>query len=555
MHAFELPRRLLEGRIASALMLGLITFAYTAVLLEQRFLFLSRPFTVLLLALLGAAYASIATLGWSAVGRLPAHRIAIGYMLCIAAEVAILSITFLIVRDSGLRHSIILVPLTVQIAALPGRLRLVLGGLAIAWLIGMTAVVYTLAAAARDTTYLLANFLIVTLLTGLLLRFQETIAQAEYLFERVRESNLRIQASAETSQAEQKRYQALLNTAEMLLSARDLRGLLTDGLAALKDVIDYRFAQIYLRHERGYLYLAAPAAKRQSSGVETAALLTPYVDLLEADSPRALDDVRADDDLARAIAIVDLTLFGVAHFAQVQSWLGIPLIHQDRALGLLVLEHDTGAFYRDVDPLLLEITARQFAAAIDSHRHATRLNDLIIAAERRRLAELFEARLGTILSRMQAETLETLPGLIAGAQAELALQIDLLRPPPQGIDLALTAQRLISAASARSAIAFRLEIDSPGCSQTRHHAAIARILSGVIDALEKHSSAGEAIFTLTEQAGGIHLTIRERTQVKPGHENADRLSVPLIQREVSALGGKYDIRQTPDGWTECTIQT
>ncbi|MCS7070695.1 MAG: GAF domain-containing protein, partial [Anaerolinea sp.] len=420
------------------------------------------------------------------------------------------------------------------------------------WLIALTAVAYSLTAAIRDTTYLLANFLIVGLLTWLLLNAQQTIAQAEYLVERMRESNVRIQTRAETDQNILKQQQALLNAATVLLSARDLRTLLTDGVAALRHALDYRFAQVYLRHDQGYLYLAFPSAKRQISTAEIAALLTAYDRLVEERAPRVIDDVRADDDLAHAITIVDLTLFGVAHFAQVQSWLGLPLIHEGRPLGLLALEHDIRAFYRDTDPLLLQTIARQFAAAVDGHRDAARLNETIVAAERHRLADLFQVRLGTILAHMQTETPERLPALIAGAQAELALQVDALRPPPH-IDLKLTAQRLISAANARSSITFKLEIGSSFQHQAAHHAAIARILSNVIDALEKHASAGEVIIILQEQSRSTHLTIRERTQARPGHAGADRLSVPMIHREVNALGGNYTIAQTADGWTECAI--
>lgn len=548
-NALELPRRLLDGRVASALMLGIIAFASSAMLLEQRFLFLSQPLMVLALALLGAAYGGIATVGWSLAGSLPASRATAAYALCIVGEIAVVTLMLLIVRDSGIRHSIILVPITVQIVSLPRGLRLIFGTSAVIWLIALTAYVYTLPVAVRDTTYLLANFLIVSAMTWLLLTAQETIAQAEYLFGRVRQSNLRIQASAQAEQTEADRRQALLNAASAMMTARDMRSLMTVGLAALKTAIDYQFVQVFLRHNQGYLYLAEPPAKRQGA----ADFLSTYDLLIDGRVPRAFDSVRVDDELARAIAIADLTLFGVQHFAQVQSWLGIPLIHGDTAIGLLVLEHDSQAFYRDIDPMLIQTFARQFAAAIDGHRDAARMSDLIVTAERRRVAALLENGLGVILMRMADEPPEGLARLARGAQAELSLQIDALRPASQGTDLAIDVTRLVNAADARSAITFSAVIDLAATVSGQQSVALVRIISSLIRSLEQHAAAGDVIITLTAQADEIRLRVRERTQPKPGHEQSDRLGIPVIQREVNAIGAQYEITPSADGWTDCAV--
>lgn len=492
-----LPRsRLLTGRLAAAAFFLLVTLSYTAIFVEGRYrpAPLPEPWITLLLAVLGSTTLIAAVTGWRTAER---ERERIGWLLL---QIGCVLLTYGLTRDSGLQYSLLLVAPIVQITALARVPRLLIGAALIAALIGLTLHFYTAPGALRDIASRLLSLGTVGALVWMLLREEETLTQAEYLFRVVRRSNVRIQAEAEAEETEQQRLYALIEAAAALTAAPDQRAVLRAAETGLRAMLDPLHVQVYLRDDTGRLVLAAPSGKRAPA--ELAFLrdyLLAYDHLIDEGTARALTHVRTPEPLAQSIAIVDLMLFGVQHFAQVQAWLAVPLRVDERGIGLLVLEHGTRGYFT---PAETELAAR-FAAVLAAALHRVR------STTRRTLIDE-AARIDSASGQNFAARIAALGGQQAGRFA-IQWSADTRADPPPLIAAGFVTE-----------------------------------LAAVLARLEQHAAYGSLVIRLHGADDRIIVTLTDYTPALPGHEHTDRIGVAERQRRAAAAGISFSVQQSPD---------
>lgn len=540
-----LSRRLLTGRAASGLLFMLIAGSYAAIFVEGRYILTGagtpfNQFVLPALIILGTIVTALATLGWTAANTVRSQ------VLCAGAQLVCVGLTLMLVRDSGLRYSVLLVPSIVQVVALPPVWRLVLGGGLLGGTLALTQYFYTLEYALDDILGRLLSLGIVTAFVWLLLREHEMLAQAEYVFRAVRRANLNIRQTLDDEAAQERQKNTLIQAAARLIDAGDMRALLRDLPGLTRPVIDALHVQLFLRHADGHLYLAFPTSKRLGAGTVFAhEYLALYQNLMAAGSIHVEHNVRDANPIAQSIAIVDLLLFGIAHFAQVQSWMAVPLVHDEQGLGLLIFEHGTRGTYNQSQ--VQEIAGQLgiwLAAAIHRLQDMSHLGEIAAQAERARLLAMFNEGMTSILARMAdpATPPDHHSRLAQGALAEFALRIG--NTPQSWL---LYFEQIAAAADARSGVRFTLITQISGEPPPLIAFAAARLFDQIACRITLHADAGEVTAHLIAHSDHLLLMLTDEAIPRPGHERADRIGVADLQQHSKAAGLGFVIRTPATG--------
>ncbi|MDL1901433.1 GAF domain-containing protein [Anaerolineae bacterium CFX9] len=359
----------LTGRIGALLALVIIALTYLAMIADMvRFLpdsdasypnvYAVQPRTapVTEIIVLGAIYAVLATIGWTVSAQ---QRTLIPALLCIGLEFIIVVITFVLMRDSGVRYGLLLVPLIVQTSALPLKPRLVISGAVILILILMTLGFYNLNTLLRDFTARQLNLAVIAVLAWLLLSTERTRSEAQFLMLEMRKSNKRMRDYTHEVEARTSELSALLKVSQTIVSALDRPRLIRKATAAFKSVVDYRQVFIYSANEDG-TFSTLPMDSYSEMAViepERAELLATIRNTRQA---LVLGDIRAEHHTAQAAAALLMK-----RMPFVQSWMGIPLIARDRLIGVIAFEHDESGYYDAHRAELAWVFANQLASAME----------------------------------------------------------------------------------------------------------------------------------------------------------------------------------------------
>jgi PAS domain S-box-containing protein len=178
----------------------------------------------------------------------------------------------------------------------------------------------------------------------------------------------------------------LLDVSHNVSSTLDLDTLLELVLDQLRTVVDYAGASI-LTLDDGHL--AVRAHRGPISQDEVLSLRFPLAgapanrEVVHRQEPVIIPDVRDDTRLARlfhrgAGDALETT------FGYVRSWLGVPLLAQDRVLGMLTLDHEQPDFFDDQHAGLVQAFANQVAVAIENARLYQAEQERFEESERRR---------------------------------------------------------------------------------------------------------------------------------------------------------------------------
>jgi signal transduction histidine kinase len=156
---------------------------------------------------------------------------------------------------------------------------------------------------------------------------------------------------------------ALLDAARGVASTRELEPLLAGILDQLKRAIDYAGAGIAVGADDDLHFVATRGAGRralESIGVRLArSRAAPIGQRPAQHEPLIIDDVRADGDLVRTER---------AATRSVRAFLGVPLVHRDRRIGLLALSSDRPAAFTAHHARVAQAIATLAAGAIDNAR-------------------------------------------------------------------------------------------------------------------------------------------------------------------------------------------
>ncbi len=379
----------------------------------------------------------------------------------------------------------------------------------------------------------------------------------------------------------------LLQVSHDVASTLELEPLLGLILDRLKSVIDYTSCAIFLLQDGRLVSLdyRGPAPREQMLALR---LSRPSAaeEVFRLRAPVIISDVRGDHRLAhvfrRSAGEHMDTLFGYIH-----CWMGVPLMVQDRMIGVLSLDHSQAGYYTARHASVALAIANQAAIAIENARLYQESHQLAALQERQRLARelhdsvsqaLYGIALGArtarrLLDSAQAEDQRAAPA--DSVRADSVRDDALRRKLAQPLDYVL---QLADAGMAEMrALIFELRPESlqneglvaalskHGASmQARHHIAVEtefceepplsfdckealyRIAQEALHNIVKHAKATRASIRLANDGNGVMLEVRDNgAGFDPNGDFPGHLGLRSMRERIEKLGGTLTIDSAP----------
>ena len=243
----------------------------------------------------------------------------------------------------------------------------------------------------------------------------------------------------------------VLEVSNNITSTLDLQPLLAEVLSHLQAAVAFTGAAICTRQGDDLVYVAyhgaMPAEEMLGRRIPLKSALANQR-VMESRAPLIIDDIFQESPLTLSFRQV-----ASEHLQQqvdsIPAWLGVPLLHKDRVLGMLSLSHNKVGHYTDRHARLALAIANQAALAIENARLYARAQETATLDERARLArelhdsvtqalfsmtlhvraaELGLQRAGIDAGGPLAGSLHQLSELTQGALAEMRALIFELRP-------------------------------------------------------------------------------------------------------------------------------
>jgi len=386
----------------------------------------------------------------------------------------------------------------------------------------------------------------------------------------------------------------LLEVSQNIASTLELKPLLDTILTQLKTVVDYHAAVLYALQDDRFTIL-------NYQGEQPLEQIKWLLSFFEQDmtlilrrrqhDPFVIDDIYQDTRLRRGRFIVPTAsakrsgarintsasgkpngTYPVMDPATLHSWMGVPLMAKDRAIGLLTLSHSQPRYYKRQHANLVRALANQAAVALENARLYGQAQELATLQERQRLARelhdsvaqaLYSIALGartarTLLDRdpsKLAEPLDYVLELAQAGQAEMRALIFELRPESLEIEGLVTAlKKQTEAVQARYGLKVVTELGKEPVLPFTVKEALYRIAQEALHNSVKHAHATTMELRLRTNAPGIMLEVIDNgvgfnpEQSFPGH-----LGVQSMRERVTHLGGALQITSAPGQGTQIRV--
>ncbi len=360
----------------------------------------------------------------------------------------------------------------------------------------------------------------------------------------------------------------LLDISHSMSSTFELKPLLRVILNQLKKVVKYTGATIFTLHENELTILdyqgPIPSDDVLRLRFPLARASVNYRVIHQA-APVIIDDVRGSTSEAAAFQQFAgdelLTTYGY-----IRSWLGVPLIVQERVVGMLSLDHDEPDHYTGRDAQLVLAIANQAAIAIENSRLYWQGKELAALEERNRLARelhdsvsqaLYGIALGARTARTQLDRdpakakdpIEYTLQLAEAGLAEMRALIFELRPESlktDGLVAALTKQ----AAAVRAR--HHLDVQTDFCEEVEQmplevKEALYRITQEALHNIVKHAKATQVDLKLVCEGDTVALLEIADNGVGfdsqgtfPGH-----LGLKSMRERAMRMGGGFSVKSEP----------
>jgi PAS domain S-box-containing protein len=348
------------------------------------------------------------------------------------------------------------------------------------------------------------------------------------------------------------------------LELEPLLGMILDEVRA---AVEYDGAGILIREAEGVLVQAAgrgPLPERTVEGIRvTLADAGPVREIIERGEPLVVDDVWADEPLARAYRHV-VTEEWLRNRPYIRSWVGVPLHVRNRSLGLMTVAYAEPHYYTERDIELLTAMATQAAVAIENARLYEDAAGKAALEERQRLARelhdsvsqaLFGIGLGartarTLIDQDPAKAVAPIDYVLSLAEAGLAEMRALifeLRPEAleqEGLIAALQKQ----AAAMRARYGIAVEATLPVAVEVPQpvQEAIYRIAQEALHNIVKHARATRVTVEVGCEGGATTLRVADDgVGFDPGGSFPGHLGLRSMAERAEALGGTFAIDSAP----------
>jgi signal transduction histidine kinase len=354
----------------------------------------------------------------------------------------------------------------------------------------------------------------------------------------------------------------LLEISRDFASTLKLKPLLNTILAQLKAVVDYRAVALYaLQDDRLTVLNYQGELPLESIKWLLSLFEQDMTSILQGHqhNPLMIDDIYQDTHFSQLSTeeVGNYPIMGPAHL---RSWMGVPLMAKERAIGFLMLAHDQPHYYTRRRANLVGALANQAAVALENARLYEQAQELAVLQERQRLARelhdsvaqaLYSIALGartarTLLDRDPGKAVEPLDYVLALAQAgqaEMRALIFELRPESLEIEgLVMTLQKQAEAIQARYGLKVVMEPGEEPALPLIVKEALYRIAQEALHNSVKYANATVVELRLRELATEMMLEVIDNgvgfnpEQPFPGH-----MGLQSMRERVAQLGGTLEI--------------
>jgi len=358
----------------------------------------------------------------------------------------------------------------------------------------------------------------------------------------------------------------LLEVSQNITSTLELNPLLDTILIQLKTVVDYRAAVLYALQDDQLTIL-------NYQGEQSLEQIKSLLSVFEQDmtpmlkghqhDPFIIDDIYQQARLSERLA-EEMDTSHLTDSPHLHSWMGVPLMAKDRAIGLLILAQSQPRYYTRRHADLARTLANQAAVALENARLYEQAQQLATLQERQRLARelhdsvaqaLYSIALSartarTLLDRdpgKLAEPLDHLSSLAHAAQAEMRALIFALRPESLAIEgLVMVLKKQAEAIQARYGLPVVMELGAEPSLPIMVKEVLYRIAQEALHNSVKHARATTVEVRLRVLATGIMLEVIDNgvgfdpEQSFPGH-----LGLQSMRERATPLGGTLEITSSP----------
>jgi signal transduction histidine kinase len=358
----------------------------------------------------------------------------------------------------------------------------------------------------------------------------------------------------------------LLDVSRNVASTLDFPSLLATLLEQLQDVVDFSSLAVYLfQNGEGVALAQTVGAARAGSAVQE---LPPALRSLQA--PLVVGDARAANGAA--------ALWPEAVDAPPRSWMAVPLLLQERPLGVLVFEHGSAGYYNAARAELAMAMANHVAVAIENARLYEQARSLAALQERQKLARelhdsvsqaLYGIGLGThtVLELLErsGETatagdlrppLEYTLSLAKAALAEMRALIFELRPESLEVEGLIPAlSRLSEVLRARHQMEVETQFAAEPALALAGRDVLYRVAQEALHNVAKHAGASRVTISLAAEDGEAILTISDDgAGFDPQGHFPGHLGLQSMRERMEGAGGRLAVASRLGGGTRITAR-
>ncbi|HYH12358.1 MAG TPA: histidine kinase, partial [Thermomicrobiales bacterium] len=366
----------------------------------------------------------------------------------------------------------------------------------------------------------------------------------------------------------------LLSVSTSVASTLELAPLIGVILDQLRQVVDHVAAAIFLLDGEISLRLLdyrGPADRAELDWNWPLSEAGHSLEVIRRREPIIIPDVHADTPLAQAFRQKTIRDLGdVPDY--VASWMGVPLIVRERAIGILAVDSSELNAYTAHDAELALAFATQAAVAIENARLYEQAQGKAALEERQRLARelhdsVSQALFGIGLGARTARTLidqdpekavapiDYVLSLAEAGLAEMRALIFELRPEAleqEGLVAALEKQ----VAALRSRYGLEVELTRSGelAADPSVEEALYRIAQEALNNVVKHARASKIEVTLVSDARRVSLWVKDNGRgfdasgSFPGH-----LGLKTMGERAEKLGGRVEIHSEPGAGSDVIV--
>lgn len=371
----------------------------------------------------------------------------------------------------------------------------------------------------------------------------------------------------DAEQVRRRQADTLLEVASAVGSTLELDQVLSHILDQLQRVVGYDSASVQLL-QQGSLQVVAGRGfpnERQVLGITFP---------LNEESPNQ-KVIREGRPLSLADAPTLYPAFQEPPYADIRSWLGVPLRVQERVIGIITLDRRKPGGYDAEEVRLATAFADQVALALENARLYQQAEQLAVMKERGRLArDLHDSVTQALYSiTLLAEAAQRLAGAgnleqvrsYLGRLGEAALQslkemrllVHELRPPIlEKVGLVGALQQRLDAVEGRSGVETRLRVEGTLDLPVRVEEGLYRIAQEALNNALKHAAASLVTVWLRAEGAQVELEVADNGIGFDPEAVSDRGGVGMLSMRERAerLGGSLSVLSAPGGGTRVIIK-